>query len=59
MHAHFTLTFLPEFLSLSIVMSVKMLMLFFCVFVGYNVMYKPRPPCCFGEMPVPASLPSS
>lgn len=30
-----------------------------CVFVGCVVLYKPWASCCFGEMSLPASVPSS
>lgn len=33
--------------------------LFVCVLVGNIVLYKPRAPCCSGEMSLPASVPSS
>lgn len=34
-------------------------MCLFVWFIGCTVQYKPQAPCCFGEMSVPASVPSS
>lgn len=38
---------------------LTLICVFVFVFVGYIVLYKPRAPCCVGEMSVPASVPPS